>query len=149
METGNLVNRKLHDMILHAIDGESDAIKYYSQLAEAMSRGGAAAEDVKTVQDIVLDEAKHRRLFEELYQAISGAPPAPRTTPPEAGPGADMRENFKHSLRDELGDAEFYRGIYFALQTQEQRDILFEIMTDEMRHAQLMSMFFAQTMGQG
>jgi len=137
----SLLDRKLLEMIVHAAEGEAAATKYYSRLSQMMTD----EKDRKTVHDIALDEAKHRRLFDELYYNISGAriPPFEHFNEPTE-PAGTFLEIFEERLYDELHDAEFYRQIYFALINMDYRDVLFEIITDEKRHAQLMSFLYAK-----
>jgi rubrerythrin len=136
----SLLDRKILEMIAYAAEGEAAAVKYYTRLSEMLS-----GQDKKTVHNIALDEAKHRRLFEELYTAISGARlPYGGNSHEKPEPAEFSAEIFEERLYDELGDAEFYRQIYFALVNMDYRDILFEIMTDEMRHAQLMTFLHAK-----
>lgn len=139
--TSNLMDRKLLEMISHAAAGEAASMEFYKRLSEML----IAAEDKKTVRDIALDEAKHHRLFEELYCSLAGVrmpPPTPSdesTTPTGTFPAI-----FEGQMHDELSDVEFYRQIYFALSNLEYRDILFEIITDELRHAQFMGQLYAK-----
>ncbi|MCL2702688.1 MAG: ferritin-like domain-containing protein [Defluviitaleaceae bacterium] len=135
-----LLDRKLLEMIAHAADGETAAVKYYTRLSDMLE--GA---DKKTVHNIALDEAKHRRLYEELYFNIAGTRMLPPHTPPEpVEPKGSLHEIFEERLHDELSDVEFYRQIYQALLNLDYRDILFEIITDELRHANLMSQLYAK-----
>jgi rubrerythrin len=135
----SLLDRKLLEMIAHAAAGEAAATRYYARLSDMLD-----GRDKKTVHDMALDEAKHRHLFEELYANIAGVrmPPAESTEPTE--PQGHLPEIFEERLYDELGDAEFYRQIYFALINMDYRDVMFEIITDEMRHATLMSHLYSK-----
>ena len=140
-----LLDRKLLEMIAHAAAGEAAAVEYYNRLSGML----IAADDKKTVHNIALDEAKHLRLFEELYFNLSGLR-MPPLEPSEAKPSHNRQPEgsfpaiFEERLHDELGDVEFYRQIYFALANLEYRDILFEAITDELRHAQLMGLLYSK-----
>jgi rubrerythrin len=46
----------------------------------------------------------------------------------------------KNALDDELSDAKLYRTLYFAMTKPEYKNTLFEIMTDELMHADMLGM---------
>ena len=142
MEHNNLLDRKLLEMLVHAAAGEAAAMEFYKNLSEML----VAEDDRKLVRDIALDEAKHRRLFEELFTSLSGErmPPLPQLQDEPTTPTGSFPSIFEDRIKDELRDVEFYRQIYFALVNLDYRDILFEIITDELRHAHFMTYLYAK-----
>ena len=138
-----LLEKKLLEMITHAAAGEAAAREYYMRLSDML----ISSCDKRTVYDIALDETKHYRLFDELYLALCGErmpKPNMHDLPESTIPGGNLPAIFEERLHDELHDVEFYRQIYFALNNVEFRDILFEIITDELRHAHLMNLLYAK-----
>lgn len=56
----------------------------------------------------------------------------------------NMAENFSNALFGELSAVEFYRKLYFAFLNPELRDALFEIITDEQGHAQILNYMYSK-----
>ena len=140
---GPLLDRKLLEMLIQAAAGEAAAANFYKDLSFKINNEA----DRKIVYDTSLDEVKHRRMFEELYHSLSGThmPPYEAVEPGAADHAhSSLPDIFADRIKDELADVEFYRQIMFALHTMEFRDILFEIITDEMRHAQLFNYLYAK-----
>ncbi|MCL2406416.1 MAG: hypothetical protein FWC95_00660 [Defluviitaleaceae bacterium] len=134
-----LQERKLLEMIIHAATDEAAATRFYTRLSERLT-----GEDRKTVHNIALDEAKHRRLFEDLYFRIAHRQmPAIETDKEEPLP-ENLPDIFEDRIYDENADIEFYRNIYFTLINMDYRDVMFEIMSDESRHASLLNLLYAK-----
>ena len=56
-----------------------------------------------------------------------------------AGQSQSFRELLTESLFEELDSVEFYRDIMSNVETPSVREILFEIITDEQSHAQIIN----------
>ena len=56
-----------------------------------------------------------------------------------AGQSQSLRELLSESLFEELDSVEFYRDIMSNVETPSVREILFEIITDEQSHAQIIN----------
>ena len=73
------------------------------------------------------DEYKHRRLFEEIYKALTGSAPAEKNMSEEtsgAGQSQSLRDRLTESLFEELDSVEFYRDIMSNVETPSVREIL-------------------------
>ena len=85
------------------------------------------------------DEYKHRRLFEEIYSALTGAAPLPHKNIFKPENIDNLTEVFTDSLFGELDAVELYRDIMFSISNTGIRDMIFEIITDEQSHADLIN----------
>lgn len=120
------------DLIQEAISGENEDRLFYTQLLGV----APANEDRDIISAIRNDEMKHFELFRKLYYEHTGQilpPPAPY----ENGMQMTYCEGLKKALLRELSAVEKYRKILFAMQDRRHINILTEILTDEIKHADL------------
>jgi rubrerythrin len=120
------------ELIRKAVAGErEDELFYDWLLAEAPTQ-----EEKEIIAGIRDDERKHRRMFKEMYRVLTGHPA------PEAASGetfekpATYRAGIRKALFGELSAVERYRNIRAGLPNRYFRDMVFEILTDELKHAQ-------------
>lgn len=126
------------DMLTDALDDEYSDYTKYMELSEKIDD----TRDSGTVRSMAYDEYKHRRLFEEIYKALTGSAPAEKNMSEEtsgAGQSQSLRELLTESLFEELDSVEFYRDIMSNVETPSVREILFEIITDEQSHAHIIN----------
>ncbi|MCF6093937.1 ferritin-like domain-containing protein [Microaerobacter geothermalis] len=110
-----------------AINGEAQAIDFYKRLIEMAPN----QRHVNYLTHIRNDEKKHLRMLTNLYVQLTGRRPDIRFTPVRF---TTYREGLEKALDGELEAAELYRRMYLSVQDRRKRDVLFEIMTDEMEH---------------
>ncbi len=123
------------DMINDALEDEYRDYYKYMALSEKMADGT----DAETVKSMAYDEYKHRRLFEEIYTALTGAAPLPPKNIFKPENIDNLTEVFTDSLFGELDAVELYRDIMFSISNTGIRDMIFEIITDEQSHADLIN----------
>lgn len=121
---------KVLTMLDEAITDEMKGYEYYKRLQPMVDD----VKDKETIRHISLDEMKHRKMIEDLYQKISGVK-APTFKVDDIRISRNLSAELANSIMNEYDDAEFYRKLYFMLQNPEFRDMLFEILTDEQNHA--------------
>lgn len=127
-------DKTLTDMLQDAIDDEYvDYLKY-----TALSEIAADSEDAETLKSIAYDEFKHKRIFEEIYYSVVNAPAIQPRNYGEFVP-TDLTIDLKEGLFDELEGVEMYRDILSAFDDLPTRDKIFEIITDEQAHADLLN----------
>ncbi|HEU4965179.1 MAG TPA: ferritin-like domain-containing protein [Bacilli bacterium] len=80
------------------------------------------------------DEVKHERKLTQLYQMLTGQ--MPQVPMPEAPEIADFEMSLRDAFEDELEAVELYRNMYMAVHYREIRDLMLELFTDEVEHAQ-------------
>lgn len=124
-------------LMQEALFGENEDKLFYTQLLSA----APTQEDRDIISGIRNDEMKHFELFRKLYYEHTGQilpPPAPY----ENGTQMTYCEGLKKALLGEVAAVEKYRKILFAMQDRRHSNILTEILTDEIRHADLYGLLF-------
>ncbi len=122
-------DRKILDLLIEALTDEQKDFVYYGKLMN-MAR---SQEDKDIIRDIQMDEQKHFMLLSDIYYKLTGRKPKIEA---EVKPiGRDLLAEYEKSIFGELGGNEFYRKLYFAFMNVQFRDIIFELMSDEMAHA--------------
>ncbi|MEF2965698.1 ferritin-like domain-containing protein [Paenibacillus sp. M1] len=116
-------------MIRESIAGERNDELFYDYLIKA----APTEQEKEVIRRIRDDERKHRRMFKTIYTQLTGQLPVEKQEPAEALP-ATYLEGLEKALLGELRAFERYRTIYLQI-GPEYRDWIFEIMTDEIKHA--------------
>jgi len=117
-------------LIKQAVSGEREDELFYDYLiAEAPTE-----EDKEVIRSIRDDERRHNRMFRSIYQAYTGETLPPSTDTAFERP-ASYSEGLRRALFGELGAVERYRNIRAGLPDRYYRDMVFEILTDELKHA--------------
>jgi len=92
-------------------------------------------EDKETLRMSHMDEHKHARYFADIYKKLSGQP-IPQGSPISQRPlNWDLYSECEKMMYNFTENVEFYRRIYFGFSESDLRDILFEIITDELNMA--------------
>lgn len=120
---------KLLTMMDEALLSEEEGYQYYRKLQNMIND----SQDKEVVRHISLDEMKHKRMIEDLYNKISGVK-APYLKPEEPKLSRNISAELSKSILNEYDEAEFYRRLLLMLKDPEYRDMLFEILTDEQAH---------------
>ena len=132
-------NTTLTELLTEAIADETHDGMYYERLSELISDAG----DKNIVWDIHLDEVRHRGLFSDIYRILTGnEPPEPEEM--DDMPTGNLADDISKGLIGETDAMEFYYQILLALTDPDMRSILGQIITDESRHAHLMSYLFSK-----
>lgn len=125
----DMYKQKLLDMIKEAMKDERHDHKKYKMMME-MTDNKEIKENIRYAYE---DEAKHYRMFQEIYEDLTGEEidvPVPKVELADR-----LVDNVKSSIQGELAAVEFYRDIRSMLTSKKHRDMLFEIITDEQEHA--------------
>ncbi|MPL65777.1 hypothetical protein SDC9_11441 [bioreactor metagenome] len=124
-----MLNRSLC-LILEALGDEASDRAFYQYLL-TIAPDCEQREIIKSIRD---DEIKHFKMFRIIYQEITCEQPTP-----EQKQDFEEPENYcaaiQKAIFGELGAVELYRKIMFGLCSQRHRDMLFEIITDEIKHS--------------
>ncbi|WP_230632926.1 ferritin-like domain-containing protein [Paenibacillus athensensis] len=116
-------------LIEKSIQGERNDELFYDTLIR-MAPNEQEKEIIARIRD---DERKHRRMFRSIYTQLTGRPAPEQPDMPEALP-TQYTEGIAKALLGELAAFEKYRMIYLTIDPRF-RDWMFEIMTDEIKHA--------------
>ena len=135
------INAYIVKMLIEAIKDEIRDAHFYDSIAEMLSD----EDDRKIFHKIHHDEDKHKKIFTEIYEILTGETPSPEELmTDEKEISENMIQNFSDAIFDELSAVEFYRKLYFAFLNQEIRDSLFEVITDEQSHAQILNYMYSK-----
>ncbi|WP_343768605.1 ferritin-like domain-containing protein [Clostridium malenominatum] len=110
-------------------DERNDELTYDYLIKLAPTR-----EDKEIITSIRDDERKHRRWFKEIYKCYTGQDIESTDEEKFIKPKSYI-DAIRKALFGELSAVEKYRIIRMGLPNRYQRDIVFEILTDEMKHA--------------
>lgn len=117
-------------LIKQAVSGEREDELFYDYLiAEAPTEEEKAV--IRSIRD---DERRHNTMFRAIYKAYTGETLPPSTDTAFERP-ASYGEGLRRALFGELGAVERYRNIRAGLPDRYYRDMVFEILTDELKHA--------------
>jgi rubrerythrin len=117
-------------LIREAISSEKEDQLFYEYLVSA-----APTNEEKLIIAAIRDEEKkHNRLFRKIYKDITGKE-APPVEGEEFQRPKTYRDGLVKALFGELAAVEKYRVIRQGLPNTYYRDILFNIITDEMKHS--------------
>lgn len=129
MNANNQHMRKLLDLIKEAMRDERHDNKKYKMMMD-MTDNKEIKDNIRFAYE---DEAKHYRMFQEIYHDLTGQEieiPVPKVELSDR-----FIDNVKSSIQGELAAVELYREIRSMLNSKKHRDMLYEIITDEQEHA--------------
>lgn len=123
--------REALTLIKQSVAGEREDELFYDYLISL----APSQEEKEIIQGIRDDERKHNQMFRSMYQELTG-----QTIPPQAEVEFDKPKSYidgiRRALFGELAAMERYRDIRAGLPSRYHRDMVFEILTDELEHAQ-------------
>jgi len=110
-------------------DERGDELFYGCLLEMAPSR-----QQRSIIAAIIDDEAKHQNMFRQIYCELTGKTVFP-TAPERPEPPENLLTGIQMALFGELQAVEKYRKILFGLEAATFRNMVIEIITDEIKHA--------------
>jgi rubrerythrin len=126
------------ELIRGAVEGEREDEMFYDYLISV----APSDEDKNIIIGIRDDERKHFMMFRQIYCELTG-----QMLPPPTESGFEFPETFcagvKKALQGELGAVQRYRKILFAMISRRHINMLTEIITDELRHANLYNLLYS------
>ncbi|WP_424766885.1 ferritin-like domain-containing protein [Paenibacillus sp. sgz302251] len=126
-------------LISESVGGEREDELFYNYLIQA----APTQQEKQVITSIRDDERKHGRMFREIYYYLTGTMPAAPSTDVMFQPPDSYTEGIQKALLGELKAFEKYRSIYLNIRP-ELRDRIFEIMTDEIKHASYYNWLYAK-----
>ena len=118
------------ELVKNAVQGErEDEIFYDYMISVAPTK-----EEKDIISSIRDDEIKHNKMFREIYYYFTGEE-LPRNTHADFKEPENYVEGLRRALFGELAAMERYRIIRAGLPSRYYRDMVFEILTDELKHA--------------
>jgi rubrerythrin len=117
-------------LVKQAVQGEREDELFYDYLISL----APTQEEKDIIASIRDDERKHNKMFREIYYYFTGQEiPVPSNV--EFTKPATYLEGIKKALFGELSAMERYRIIRAGMPNRYYRDMVFEILTDELKHA--------------
>ncbi|GMB00879.1 ferritin-like domain-containing protein [Pelosinus sp. IPA-1] len=117
-------------LIIEALGDETHDRMFYQYLLQIVPD----RKQCKIIESIRNDEIKHFEMFRAIYEEITCEQPCK-----QQGEEFERPESYCNAIEmalfGELKAVELYRKIMFGLCSQRHRDMLFEIITDEMKHS--------------
>ena len=124
------------DMILEAIEQENEDARYYEKLSTMVEDEN----DRESLRRIHLEDTKHFNMLSELYTNLTGREPIFEYDEIEID--EPLSEEFLDGAEEKLENVELYRNIMMAFLDISVRDMIFEIITDEQKHAQKLNQLY-------
>lgn len=125
----NLLEKSLEG-IKSAVQSEREDELFYDYLISV----APTAEEKEIIASIRDDERGHNKMFRQIYKGITGVD-IPAGEEEEFVKPISYLDGIKRALFGELGAVERYREIRRGLPTRMYRDMLFNIITDEIKHS--------------
>jgi len=125
----NLLEKSLEG-IKSAVQSEREDELFYDYLISV----APTAEEKEIIASIRDDERGHNKMFRQIYKGITGSD-IPAGEDEEFVKPISYLDGIKRALFGELGAVEKYREIRRGLPTTMYRDMLFNIITDEIKHS--------------
>ncbi len=132
-------NKYVLELIKDAIDDELKVGDFYS----ALSGSVRDIDDSKMLGDICLDERKHLKMLKDIYNKLADEDYEPETDG-EPSLDSDYIKNIESAISGEIKTAESYRPLLFALENQQLKNYITEIMTDEQNHAAKLNYIYSK-----
>ncbi|MBO7746801.1 ferritin-like domain-containing protein [Paenibacillus sp. MWE-103] len=118
------------ELVRQAVQGEREDELFYDYLISV-----APSEEARTIiASIRDDERKHNRMFRKIYADFTGQAVGAGQEEAFEKP-ASYADGLRKAFFGELAAVERYRNIRAGLPARFYRDMVFEILTDEMKHA--------------
>ena len=125
----NLLEKSLEG-IKKAVQGEKEDELFYDYLISV----APTDDEKKIIASIRDDERGHNKMFRQIYKSITGVDVPPGDDEEFVKPISYL-DGIKKALFGELAAVEKYREIRRGLPSTMYRDMLFNIITDEIKHS--------------
>ncbi len=120
------------EIILESLGNERDDEVFYEFLINSTPR----REDKEIISTIRDDEKKHRTLLSEIYKNLTGMyPKVESSSESNTTNKITYMEGLEKAFMDELKAFEKYRKVLANMADKDNYNKMFEIMSDEMKHA--------------
>lgn len=127
------------NLIQDSVEGEKSDALFYEWLINNIPTDILTQKQAKSIKDTIEsireDEMSHNKMFKTMYQQLTGVEANPTET--EFVPPENFTEGILMALNGELNAVKRYRTIMNGMPNLYYRDIVFNILTDELRHANL------------
>ncbi|MCY9659624.1 ferritin-like domain-containing protein [Paenibacillus chondroitinus] len=126
-------------VILQSISGERNDELFYQELIQL----APTEKEKEVIRGIRDDERKHNQMFRNIYTQLTGTPPTGIEATEPIEHVSNYLSGIESALFGELKAFEKYRTLYLNISPL-YRDMIFEIMTDEIKHASYYNWLYAK-----
>lgn len=132
-------NKYVLELIKDAMLGELKSADFYSALSNSVKD----IDDSKMLEEICLDERKHFKMLGDVYYKLTGEEHNPEKSS-ETELDSNFIKNIESAISNELKNVENYRPLLFALENQQLKNYITEIITDEQNHAARLNYIYSK-----
>lgn len=136
------------NLIQQSVEGEKYDAMFYEWLINNIPVDTLTKDQVKsikqTIESIRDDEIHHNKVFKKMYKQITGNDAMPEEK--QFIPPANFIEGILMALNGELNAVKRYREIMDGMPNLYYRDKVFNILSDELRHANLYNYIYTTTL---
>ncbi|MDK2562556.1 ferritin-like domain-containing protein [Romboutsia sedimentorum] len=127
------------NLMQQSVEGEKSDALFYEWLINNIPTDILTKKQSKSIKDTIEsireDEISHNKMFKQMYSQLTGIDAAP--VEEEFIPPENFIEGIIKALNGELNAVKRYRQIMNGMPNLYFRDNIFNILTDELRHASL------------
>lgn len=136
------VSKEVLDLIKDSVASEREDELFYDYLLSVAT----SQEDKKIIESIRNDEMHHNQLLRKIYLELTGIalPKAADANEPEIN--TTYIQGLENALMGELSAVEKYRKILADMTDKQRYSMVFEILTDELKHAAKYNFLIAKNM---
>ncbi len=134
--------KEVIELIKESVGDEKEDEEFYKLLLTLTTN----VEDINIINSIIADERKHNQILRNLYFELTGKKLPENRNGSKVDNMLNYRKNLQKALMGELNAIKRYRKIMAAMPDNQKYALIMEILTDELRHANLNNFLFAKTM---
>ncbi len=127
------------NLMQQSVEGEKSDALFYEWLINNIPTDILTKKQSKSIKDTIEsireDEMSHNKMFKKMYKQLTGIDASP--VEEEFIPPGNFTEGILKALNGELNAVKRYRQIMNGMPNLYFRDHVFNILTDELRHASL------------
>ena len=128
------------ELIKESVGDEKEDEEFYKLLLTLTTN----IEDINIINSIIADERKHNQILRNLYFELTGKKLPESRNESNVDNMLNYRKNLQKALMGELNAVKRYRKIMAAMPDNQKYALIMEILTDELRHANLYNFLFAK-----
>lgn len=138
------------NLIEQSVEGEKYDALFYEWLINNIPTEGLTSKQAKEIKDTIMsirdDEISHNQVFKEMYKRFTGKEANPEEK--EFVAPASFVDGILMALNGELNAVKRYRVIMEGMPNLAYRDMVFNILSDELRHANLYNYIYTTVLNQ-
>ena len=134
--------KEILELIKSSVASEKEDERFYDYLIAI----APSQDDKKIIESIRNDERHHNQMLRKIYLELTGIALPKSVESSESELTLTYMQGLEQALMGELSAMERYRKIYFEMTDKQRHDMIFEILTDELKHAAKYNFLIAKNM---